>query len=62
MIWKYILNQVLFWCDMAQLPELLCSCVDLYQLRILPSRDKCSVLCPGVLWGICATGWAHSKS
>lgn len=56
MIWKYILNQVLFWCDMAQLPELLCSCVDLYQLRILPSWDKCSVLCPGVLWGICATG------
>lgn len=59
---KYILKQVLFWCGMEQLPGLLCSCAELYQVRILPSWDKYPLLCPGVLWGRCATGWAHSKS
>lgn len=34
---KYILNQALSWCDMAQLPGL---CAHLYQVRILPSWDK----------------------
>lgn len=37
---KYILKQALFWCDMAQVPGLLCSCADLHQVRILPSWDK----------------------
>lgn len=64
---KYILKKVSFWCDVAQLPGSLCSCTDLYQVRILPSWDKSPLLCHGVLWtdvlqgGLTANPWL-SKS
>lgn len=58
---KCILTWVSFWCDMSQLTGLVCSCADLYQVRILPNWGKSPLLCQGVLWDRRATGWAHSK-
>lgn len=52
MIWKHVLKQVIFWCNMAQSPGLLCSCADSYQRGVSPSWDKCSLLWPTVPWNV----------